>query len=207
MRTIQNPRTPTTRPPKQDQTQRRKEKKPSQNTTQKTRAQENKTQPDPFLTLHDIQDQDVTDEQRRELIERHTMIEHDTIEQKRNVVGFYHARYHKSANRTKWSQIYNEQKRARETATTRTINTTQRKRKRATRNRDTGRDRAQAGAQETQEARKTRKTRKLRQNTITYYHGQPKRKRKEETANTNQQETGQRDSGNKQDRKKRKGVG
>ena len=65
------------------------------------------------------------------------------------------------------------------------------------------RDRAQAGAQETQEARKTRKTRKLRQNTITYYHGQPKRKRKEETANANQQGIGQRDSGNKQDRKKR----
>ena len=85
--------------------------------------------------------------------------------------------------------------------------TIQRKRKRATRNRDTGRDRAQAGALETQEARKTRKTRKLRQNTITYYHGQPKRKRKEETASTNQQEIGQRDSGNTQDRKKRKGVG
>ena len=111
---IQNPRTPTTRPPQQEQngqTQRRKEKKSNQNTTRKTRAQETKTQPDPFLTLHDIQDQDVTDEQRRELIERHTMIEHDAIEQKRNVFGFYHARHHKSANRTKWSQMYNEQKR------------------------------------------------------------------------------------------------
>ena len=55
------------------------------------------------------------------------------------------------------------------------------------------------------------------------YHGQPKRKRKEETADmkqqetgqkrkeetadTKQQETGQKESGNKQDRKKRKGVG
>ena len=135
------------------------------------------------------------------------MIEHDTIEQKRNVVGFYHARYHKSANRTKWSQIYNEQKRARETATARSIHTKQRKRKRATRDRDTDRDRTQTGEQKTQEARKTHKTRKLRQNTITNYHGQPKRKHKEQTANTNQHETGQRDSGNKQDRKKRKGVG
>ena len=212
---IQNPRTPTTKPPKQeynDQTQRRTEKKPSQNTTQKTRAQETKTQPDPFLTLHDIQDQDVTDEQRRELIERHTMIEHDAIEQKRNVFGFYHARHHKSANRTKWSKMYNEQKRARETGTTRAVNTVQRKRKREPRNRDTDRDKTQAGEQKTQEARNTRKTRKLRQNTITYYHGQPKRKRKEETADTEQQETGQKESGNKQDgnkqdRKKRKGIG
>ena len=135
------------------------------------------------------------------------MIEHDAIEQKRNVFGFYHARHHKSANRTKWSKMYNEQKRARETGTTRTVNTVQRKRKRDPRNSDTDRDKIQAGEQKTQEARNTRKTRKLRQNTITYYHGQPKRKRKEETANANQQGIGQRDSGNKQDRKKRKGIG
>ena len=212
---IQDPRTPSTRPPQQEQngqTQRRKEKKSNQNTTRKTRAQETKTQPDPFLTLHDIQDQDVTDEQRRELIERHTMIEHDAIEQKRNVCGFYHARHHKSANRTKWSKMYNEQKRARETGTTRAVNTVQRKRKRESRNRDTDRDKTQAGEQKTQERRNTRKTRKLRQNTITYYHRQPKRKRKEEIADTKQQETGQKESGNKQDgnkqdRKKRKGVG
>ena len=145
---IQNPRTPTTRPPQQEQnghTQRRKQRKSSHNTTQKARAQDTKTPPDPFLTLHDIQDQDVTEEQRRELIERHTMIEHDEIEQKRNVIGFYHARYHKSANRTKWRQMYNEQKRVRETTVARNVYTTQRKRKRATRNRDTDRDRTQAG--------------------------------------------------------------